>query len=48
MDKISIIIPTLNVAHVVSATLESLGTLDGLDLIREVIFSDGGSSDATE
>ena len=48
MDKISIIIPTLNVAHVVNATLQSLGTLDGLDLIREVIFSDGGSDDSTE
>lgn len=48
MNKISIIVPTLNVAHVIGATLQSLGTLDGLDLIREVIFSDGGSDDATE
>mgnify|MGYP001228922606 FL=1 len=48
MDKISIIIPTHNVAQLVIPTLQSLGTLDGLDLIREVIFSDGGSDDSTE
>jgi rSAM/selenodomain-associated transferase 2 len=44
---ISVILPTLNVAARLPATLESLieGVADGL--VREVIVSDAGSTDAT-
>lgn len=48
MNPISVIIPTLNVENVVIGALRSLITLNGLDLIHEVIFSDGGSKDSTE
>ena len=47
MANISVIIPTLNVADEIGPTLASLGSLDGLALIREVIFADGGSEDRT-
>ncbi|MCE8007836.1 TIGR04283 family arsenosugar biosynthesis glycosyltransferase [Aestuariivita sp.] len=45
--QISIIIPTLNAAASLPATLEAL--MEGLHagLIRELIISDGGSTDAT-
>ena len=44
---ISVIIPTLNAEDVLKPCLESL--MEGLDagLIRELIVSDGGSTDAT-
>ncbi len=45
--RLSIIIPTLNTAEQLPATLDALlpGVAQGV--IREVIFSDGGSRDAT-
>ena len=46
LASISIIIPTLNAADDVGTTLGSISSLDGLTMICEVIFSDGGSSDA--
>ena len=46
MASISVIIPTLNVVDDVETTLVSISSLDGLAMICEVIFSDGGSSDA--
>ena len=44
---ISVVIPTLNAERFLAATLEALvpAAVDGL--VREVIVSDGGSSDAT-
>ena len=45
MGSISVIIPTLNAAEELGPTLVSFSSLDGLAMIREVIFSDGGSSD---
>ena len=45
MASISVIIPTLNAADVIGRTLVSMSSLDGLAMIREVIISDGGSSD---
>jgi rSAM/selenodomain-associated transferase 2 len=47
MAAISVIIPTLNVAERIGPTLVSLSSLDGLAMIREVIFADGGSVDRT-
>lgn len=45
--KLSVIIPTLNAAHALPATLVSL--MQGVEagLIRELVVSDGGSTDAT-
>jgi glycosyltransferase involved in cell wall biosynthesis len=45
---ISVVIPTLDVAHVIGPTLGALapGLMEGM--IREVIFADGGSTDETE
>jgi rSAM/selenodomain-associated transferase 2 len=45
--KISIIIPTLNTETTLARTLEALMEGLGQGLIRELIISDGGSSDAT-
>ena len=45
MGSISVIIPTVNAAEELGPTLVSISSLDGLAMIREVIFSDGGSSD---
>jgi rSAM/selenodomain-associated transferase 2 len=45
MASISVIIPTLNAADDIGPALVSISSLDGLAMIREVIFSDGGSSD---
>jgi rSAM/selenodomain-associated transferase 2 len=46
MKRLSIIIPTLDEAPRIVATLESLGALRGRG--HEVIVADGGSGDATE
>ncbi len=45
--KLSVVIPTLNAAHALPACLAAL--MEGVEagLIREVVMSDGGSSDAT-
>lgn len=43
MPELSVIIPTLNAAEGLAETLDSLGDLEGL----EVIISDGGSTDQT-
>ncbi|MBL4756608.1 MAG: TIGR04283 family arsenosugar biosynthesis glycosyltransferase [Rhizobiales bacterium] len=45
---ISIVIPTLNAADGLPATLEALVQASVEGLVGEVIISDGGSSDATE
>ncbi|MEM0949314.1 MAG: TIGR04283 family arsenosugar biosynthesis glycosyltransferase [Pseudomonadota bacterium] len=44
---ISVVIPTLNAAHALPSALEAL--IEGLDagLLRDLVVSDGGSSDAT-
>lgn len=44
---LSIVIPTLNSADVLPATLGALATAISSGLIRELIISDGGSTDAT-
>ena len=48
MAEISVIIPTLNAAREIGPALGSISSLDGLALIREVIFADGGSEDEIE
>jgi rSAM/selenodomain-associated transferase 2 len=45
--RLSIIIPTLNAADALPATLDSLLPGVAAGVIREVIISDGGSTDAT-
>ena len=45
--KISIVIPTLNAEPNLASTLEALMEGLGQGLIRELIISDGGSTDAT-
>lgn len=47
MGKISVIIPTLNAAAVLRDSLPAVGAFSALDLLAEVIFADGGSSDET-
>lgn len=44
---VSVIIPTLNAAHSLPATVQSLMPALSAGLIHEVILSDGGSADAT-
>ena len=47
MGRISIVIPTLNAAAALRRSLPPLAEFGGLDLIREVILADGGSTDET-
>ena len=47
MAKLSIIIPTLNAAAALRCSLPPLAEFGALDLIREVIVADGGSTDET-
>ena len=47
MAKLSIIIPTLNAAAALHRSLPPLAEFGALDLIREVIVADGGSTDET-
>lgn len=47
MGRISIIIPTLDAAAWLRRSLPPLAAFEGLDLLREVIFADGGSTDDT-
>jgi rSAM/selenodomain-associated transferase 2 len=47
MGELSIIIPTLNAAPHLHRSLPPLASFDALDLVREVIFVDGGSEDGT-
>lgn len=44
---LSIVIPTLNAARTLKATLATLAEADGAGLSHEIIVSDGGSSDDT-
>ncbi|MEL6598113.1 MAG: TIGR04283 family arsenosugar biosynthesis glycosyltransferase [Pseudomonadota bacterium] len=45
---LSVIIPTLNAAGVLGTTLAALGEAATTGLLREVIFTDGGSTDGTD
>lgn len=47
LGSVSIVIPTLNVAERLRCCLPPLAEFRALDLIREVVLVDGGSSDAT-
>ncbi|MCG8548401.1 MAG: glycosyltransferase, partial [Alphaproteobacteria bacterium] len=47
MGQLSVIIPTLNAAESLRHSLPSLGAFSAVPLLREVIFADGGSTDAT-
>jgi rSAM/selenodomain-associated transferase 2 len=47
MAKISIVIPTLNAAAALRRSLPPLAEFPALDLLREVIIADGGSTDET-
>lgn len=47
MSRISIVIPTLNAAEALQCSLPPLAAFGVLDLIREVILADGGSTDKT-
>lgn len=47
MPKISIIIPTLDAAAHLRRSLPPLAEFEVLDLLREVIIADGGSTDET-
>ncbi len=47
MAKISIVIPTLNAAAALRRSLPPLAEFAVLDLIRDVIVADGGSTDET-
>jgi len=44
---VSVIIPALNAARHLPRCLASLGVVEGDDLVREIILSDGGSDDDT-
>ena len=45
--ELSIIIPTLDSQHQLAATLAALQTGIDMDLVHEIVVSDGGSSDQT-
>ncbi len=45
---ISVILPTLNAAALLPATLAALAPAAVIGLVREVLVSDGGSTDATQ
>ena len=47
MGRISVIIPTLNAADALRQSLPAVGRFSALDLLSEVIFADGGSTDET-
>lgn len=47
MSRISIVIPTLNAARDLRRSLPPLAAFGALDLVREVILADGGSTDET-
>ncbi|MDH3228992.1 MAG: TIGR04283 family arsenosugar biosynthesis glycosyltransferase [Alphaproteobacteria bacterium] len=47
MAKVSIVIPTLNAAAWLRRSLPPLADFGALDLIREAILADGGSTDET-
>ena len=47
MGQLSVIIPTLNAAESLRHSLPPLGAFSAVSLLREVIFADGGSTDAT-
>lgn len=47
MAKISIVIPTLDAAAQLRRSLPPLAEFEVLDLLREVVIADGGSSDET-
>lgn len=47
MSRVSIVIPTVNAAKDLRCSLPPLAAFGVLDLIREVILADGGSSDET-
>lgn len=47
MSRISIVIPTLNAADDLRRSLPPLAVLGVIDLIREVVLADGGSTDGT-
>ncbi|PPR60253.1 MAG: hypothetical protein CFH10_01603 [Alphaproteobacteria bacterium MarineAlpha4_Bin2] len=47
MAKLSIVIPTYNAAHTLGPTLAALAQIEAVGLIKEVIVTDGGSTDGT-
>jgi len=47
LARVSIVIPTLDAAAALRRSLPPLAAFHALDLIREVILADGGSSDET-
>jgi rSAM/selenodomain-associated transferase 2 len=47
MADLSIIIPTLNASEGLRRSLPPLAAFDALNLVHEVIFADGGSTDET-
>lgn len=47
MAELSIIIPTLNASEGLRRSLPPLAAFDALNLVHEVIFADGGSTDRT-
>ncbi len=47
MAELSIIIPTLNASEGLQRSLPPLAEFDALNLVHEVIFADGGSTDET-
>lgn len=47
MAELSVIIPTLNAGEELRRSLPPLADFDALNLVREVIFADGGSTDDT-
>ena len=47
VPRISVIIPTLNEAQGLATLLKYLSKIAGINLIKEIIVVDGGSSDST-
>lgn len=47
MAKVSVVIPTLNAAAALRRSLPPLAEFSVLDLLREVVIADGGSTDET-
>ena len=47
MADLSIIMPTLNAGEGLRRSLPPLAALNALNLVHEVIFADGGSTDET-